>query len=100
MFGLWHWKHLDTRTSLPGPSGKPGGGLRCASAGSMARNTRRAARIYIRRILDEPYAAQEHVSAQQNEADEEPAHERGRGQVAADTLPDVHAEERGGEREE
>src|SRR5258706_16416164 len=33
MLGLWHWKHLSTRTSLPGASGKPGGALRCASAG-------------------------------------------------------------------
>src|SRR5258706_16061008 len=33
MLGLWHWKHLLTRTSLPGASGKPGGALRCASAG-------------------------------------------------------------------
>src|SRR5258707_11707957 len=36
MFGLWHWKHLLTSTSLPGASGKPGGALRCASAGCEA----------------------------------------------------------------
>jgi hypothetical protein len=34
MFGLWHWKHFDTSTSFPGPSGKPtaAGFFCCANA--------------------------------------------------------------------
>src|SRR5438105_14922228 len=43
MFGPWHWKHLESSTSLPGASGNPAAlGFCCASAGeaTSARMTR------------------------------------------------------------
>src|SRR6184192_2090671 len=59
MFGLWHWKHLLTRTSLPGASGKPATGLRCASAGwdmsSAARSNRLNSANLRRKIADDEF---------------------------------------------